>query len=270
MVAFAANSVLCRLALSNTNNSPISFTALRIISGALVLLLLLKNKRSLIINLKNKRLIFSGISLFLYMIFFSIGYVDISSGMGAFVLFSTVQITMILLSLFKGQVPSSSEGLGIVITFAGFLYLLLPSFSTSSLTATLMMVISGGAWGIFSFLGKDNLKPLESISFSFLFCLPIAFVMLIVYGFQMTQEGFFLAVTSGAVTSALGYSVWYLVLKKLKTTTASIVQLTVPIIATFAGVLLLDELITMRLLIASALLCLGILIKTSYKPYRKS
>jgi len=257
LLAFAANSVICRYALKDHAIDPGMFTSIRLSSGALILVIFVlvsKERR----NEKSKGSWISAAMLFLYAAAFSYAYVSLETGIGALIIFGVVQITMISSSIISGYKLSLIEWLGIVLALSGFLYLLLPGASAPSLTGFLLMTLSGIGWGIYSLRGKNSKHPLVDTAYNFLRSLP--FLVLLLYFLaqesHFTTEGVFLALLSGIVTSGLGYTIWYLALRGLNSIQASIVQLLVPVLAAIGGVIFIGELISFRLT-ASSLLILG-------------
>ncbi len=261
MVAFAANSVFCRLALADPNNSPISFTLVRLAAGAIALLFLFIKYRKEEPITFSKNILLAPVMLFSYALFFSLAYVRISAGTGALILFASVQLTMIITALARGQKLNMNEWFGFSLAAGGLIYLLLPSLDMPPLLSMLAMTIAGVSWGIYSLLGQKSKNPFLSTARNFLLILPAAVVYLAVDSVHLTNQGLLWAVLSGALTSGMGYVLWYVVLRKLATSTAAIVQLSVPAIAAFGGVLFLGEIIHLRLIIASLLIFSGITLK---------
>jgi len=262
MLAFAANSVLCRLALtSNGGEASIdaaSFTSIRLLSGAFILILLLLARTR---EFKPKSINpISASMLFIYAICFSFSYIEISTGTGALILFGTVQLTMIMFGLIKGERLGYFALIGILLAFSGLLYLLLPSVNAPPIMSALLMMIAGLAWGIYSLRGKGISNPLMATGWNFIGTLP--FVLLTTLIFQadvhLTQKGIVLAILSGALASGIGYSIWYAALPHLTATRAATIQLTVPIIAAFGGIILLSEPVSLRLVIASTAVLGGV------------
>jgi drug/metabolite transporter (DMT)-like permease len=265
MVAFASNSILCRLALVDKLNDPISFTLIRLISGAAILLVFfLKYKSSEGFGF-DKKTILAPLMLFSYALFFSLSYVQISSGVGALILFTSVQITMIVTALFRGQSLNRNEIVGFSLAAFGFVYLLFPGLHMPPFVASILMVTAGVSWGIYSLLGQGQGNPVYSTARNFVMTLPVAVLLLIYFSIKLSPHGFALAMISGALTSGLGYVIWYKVLRELQTSTAAIVQLSVPPLAAFGGLIFLGELPTLRLFLASLLIIAGIFIKVQ-KP----
>lgn len=261
MVAFAANSIFCRLALSDSANDPLSFTIVRLGAGAVILLLIFFN------GLKSSKLTFDiksvlpALMLFSYAIFFSFSYVQMSAGTGALIIFPVVQFTMLGYALYSGTKLQLQEKFGVAIALIGLIYLLLPGLDMPPFIAALLMVVAGISWGVYSILGKSAGDPFFATARNFVFTLPVVLILFLGFGIQLTPHGFLWAILSGSLTSALGYLLWYIVLKELKTSTAAVVHLSAPAIAAFGGVLFLHEVLTLRLMIASVLILGGLYIK---------
>ncbi|MEZ9513214.1 DMT family transporter [Vibrio splendidus] len=279
LVAFAANSVLCRWALMDQTIDPLSFSIVRILSGALTLLILLtlssKSKRVLANNntsvytkFKSQFQFTSILSLLVYMFGFSFAYLKLGAGLGALVLFVAVQFTMIAAHLFSGNRMSLIEWSGCLLSVAGLVYLLMPTNSTQApdLVSIILMSLAGVGWGIYTLAGKKSSNALQSTTanfgFSSLVILAGISVLTVIPNalsqVSITEQGLIYAVVSGSVASGMGYSLWYYVVKKLNTVVASIAQLSVPVIATLGGVLLLSEPVTMQFIISSTVILLGI------------
>ena len=274
MLAFAANSLLCRMALSNTTIDPTLFTVIRLTSGAISLLLLSlltltgdpsKNKiRTLFSALKKNASYRGGIALFLYAVCFSFAYIGMSTGSGALLLFGSVQITMISFGFINGERFSFVQWGGFLLAFSGLIVLMLPSSVSPSIFSGALMIISGIAWGMYSIMGKQSQSALLSTSGNFIYasilCLPFLLSVVVFYptSFTWDETGVVLAVMSGVIASAFGYAIWYSALPLLKATTAATVQLSVPIIATAMGWLFLAESLSTQILIASTMTLLGI------------
>jgi len=259
--AFAANSVLCRLALGTGQIDPASFTLVRIMSGALTLGLILWLKNPRFLSQPGRRGSWGGaLSLFAYALTFSYAYVTLSTATGALILFGTVQITMLLAAIVNGHKILLLELLGVLFAFVGMTYLMLPSVSTPSLFGFLLMFLSGIAWGIYTLIGQRSDAPLKDTGFNFIRCIPLVFIVLVstVSHLQIQMHGVLLAALSGAIASGLGYAVWYRVLPKLSHSVAAVSQLTVPLIAATGGLIWMAEGVTPRLLISSILVLGGI------------
>jgi drug/metabolite transporter (DMT)-like permease len=259
LTAFAANSVICRMALSQKAIDPASFTGIRLISGALVLILLVS-----ITNRKNNAAVkgswWSGAILFLYAITFSFAYISLDTGTGALILFAAVQITMITYALITGKKMNLKEWLGVLMAFAGFIYLVFPGVTAPSLNGLLLMTLSGIGWGIYTLRGKGSANALQVNAYNFLRTLPLVGIMFLfsLKQIQVTNEGIILAILSGAVTSGVGYTIWYVALRGLTAVQASVVQLLVPVIAAAGGVIFLSEILNLRLILAAVLILGGI------------
>lgn len=260
MLAFAGNSLLCRLALKDNGSDAASFTLIRLVSGALVLWMLVRARKNL--NAKTGSWI-SGFALFAYAAGFSFAYLRLSAAMGALLLFGSVQVTMIAIGIRQGERLKGVALLGFVISLAGFIGLLSPGMTAPPLLDSLLMSASGIAWGIYSLRGKNEGDPLQMTAGNFLRAAAIAAVLALLF-FPWIQPplpdsvGVIYAIASGALTSGVGYAIWYSVLPFLKTHTAAIVQLGVPAIAAVGGVLLLDEPLSLRLVFASVAILGGI------------
>ncbi len=203
----------------------------------------------------------SALMLFIYAIAFSFSYISLDTGTGALVLFGSVQITMILISLFSGTRLHTAEWLGVFIAFSGFVYLVLPDVTTPTFIGFVLMTMAGIAWGMYTLNGRGSKYPLSDTAYNFLRTAPIVIVLALISlpYIELTTEGIILAVLSGSVASGLGYTIWYTALRGLSTTEAAVVQLSVPVIAATGGVVFVNEVITLRLAIASVLILGGIL-----------
>ena len=255
MLAFAGNSLLCRLALKTTSIDAISFTSLRLVAGALMLWLLLRWRNGGGQLRGNWR---SAAALFTYAAAFSLAYLHLDAGTGALLLFGAVQTSMLLQGVLQGERPDRAQLLGFVLALGGLLALLLPGASAPDRDSALLMLLAGVAWGLYSLLGRGTREPLAASAGNFLRSLPFVAVLLLVYwpDVQGNALGVLYAVLSGALTSGLGYFIWYSALPGLSAFQAASVQLSVPILAALAGSLLLSESISLRLLLA-ALAVLG-------------
>jgi drug/metabolite transporter (DMT)-like permease len=269
MVAFASNSLLNRLALGQESIDAVSYTTVRLLSGALTLWL--------IASLQNRNTgpgvrgsWISATMLFLYAIAFSFSYLSLSAGTGALLLFGSVQMTMILAALRAGERPQILEWLGILLALGGLVYLVLPGLEAPSLLGSMLMIMAGIAWGVYSLRGRGSSSPLAETTGNFLRAVPLilAVLLLNLNGVHLSQTGVLLSVLSGAVASGLGYVIWYAALAGLTATRAAIVQLSVPILAAWAGVVFLAEELSLRLILAGALILGGI--ATAVRGRRKS
>jgi drug/metabolite transporter (DMT)-like permease len=275
LVAFAANSVLCRMALSTQQTpaliDPSSFTAIRLAAGALVLglLMLLRNTKAGTSRPTSRGSMFAAALLFIYAVTFSYAYVLLDTATGALILFAAVQISMMLISYFQGQRLTLLEWIGALLAFSGFAYLVLPGVSAPSMTGLVLMAISGCAWGGYTLLGKKSVNPLFDTGYNFIRSLPLVAVMILVVWLlpQLTSapqatvlsaKGILLAVLSGAIASGIGYALWYQALRGLTSTHAAVLQLTVPVIAAVGGILFLDEMISFHLGVSAGIIFVGI------------
>jgi len=261
LIAFAANSVLCRLALGAGAIDAASFTAIRLFSGAVTLLVILIVRREKAL-LPGKGSWVSSLMLFLYAITFSYAYITLDTGTGALILFGAVQITMILISVFAGNRLHISEWLGMALAFAGFVYLVLPGVSTPSPLGFMLMMVSGIAWGIYTLRGRNSENPLRDTAHNFMRTTPliVILIMLALKHAQYSFEGVMYAILSGGLASGVGYSIWYAALRGLSATQAAVIQLLVPVIAALGGILFVSEAITSRLAIAALMILGGILL----------
>ena len=257
--AFAANSVICRLALKEKAIDPGLFTGIRLISGASVLVLLVFLSRGDRSSYSKGSWV-SGFVLFLYAAAFSYAYITLETGTGALIAFGSVQITMIAYSLISGYKMSVWEWLGVFLSIAGFVYLMLPDAKTPSVSGFILMTISGISWGLYSIRGSDSKNPLNETAFNFLRATPFLLLLLffIAKDANASTKGILLALLSGTITSGIGYTIWYMALKELTSIQASIVQLFVPVLAAMGGVFFVGELISSKLIVASLMILGGI------------
>jgi len=292
LIAFAANSLFCRMALAEGYIDAWSFTIIRLVSATACLGIIMavhayrlrrqpsSNYDNLTVHaiLNDKGSWLSSISLVIYALCFSIAYVELDTGTGALILFSAVQLTMIGWGIYKKEQLSALQWLAFAVAVAGFVYLMLPSAAIPSPLAAALMAMSGVAWGIYSIRGKSCISPLRATGFNFvrsLVAIPILLLVGMTYlddlGFKninlggITTEGVLLACASGAVASGLGYSIWYTAMPLLKNTQAAIVQLCVPVIAALLGVMFLSEQLTLPFIVASAIILGAVLVFTLNK-----
>jgi drug/metabolite transporter (DMT)-like permease len=260
MIAFAANSLLCRLALGEGLMDAASFTTVRVVSGAMTLgLIMLPRWRAGGRAPVNWR---SAAMLFCYMAFFSFAYLSLSAGTGALLLFGAVQLTMFLVALRNGESFSLRSWVGLILAAAGIVYLVSPGVTAPDPLGAGLMMIAGIAWGAYSLLGKGMPDPLESTANNFIFIVPLVILVSIAFAddIHISPSGLALAVGSGAAASGLGYVIWYAALKGLQATRAATVQLSVPVIAAVGGVVFLAEEVTLRLVLSSIATLGGILL----------
>jgi drug/metabolite transporter (DMT)-like permease len=298
MLAFAGNSVLCRLALEQGSIDPASFTSVRLLSGALMLSILLVSIPKLMVQktafadnrtndsalniadeldpaelsvnktsvnpeaflIKSARLLSlrqsswaGGLSLFVYAAGFSFAYITLPAGTGALILFATVQITMLSYALVKGSRFSFGQWFGFAMALVGLVYLFLPGISAPPLLGALLMVAAGIAWGVYSILGKRVINPGQSTAENFIRASIITLLLSLVFlgNMSISTQGILFAIASGAITSGIGYAVWYAIIPLLKAASSASVQLTVPVIATVGGVIWLGEDVSIRIALAS-------------------
>jgi drug/metabolite transporter (DMT)-like permease len=251
MIAFAANSLLCRIALKNTGIDAGSFTTIRIISGAIVLWLIVR-ARGRQTGLTGSWL--SALALFVYAAGFSFAYMKLPAAVGALILFGAVQATMIGYGLFSGESMRGIQVVGLFAAFAGLIALLLPGLSAPPPASSAIMLAAGVAWGIYSLRGKGSGNPMAATAGNFLRAVPFTALLYVtrVADVSLDAAGIWYAVISGGLASGVGYAVWYAALPGLKATNAATIQLSVPVIAAVGGVVFLGETITLRLLLSSA------------------
>jgi drug/metabolite transporter (DMT)-like permease len=257
MIAFASNSLLCRAALTQTSIDAATFTFVRIFSGAAALWLIIKMRRTAWKEAGNW---FSAAALFVYAAAFSFAYNTLSAGTGALLLFGAVQATMILWGFRKGERLHAIQIVGLVMAVTGLVVLLLPGLSAPSLSGSILMLGAGVAWGIYSLRGKGEKNPASATAGNFLRAVPFAAIvsaMLFPWA-RLDRTGIDYAVISGAITSGLGYVIWYSALPGLKAAGAATVQLSVPVLAATGGIILLSEPITFRYFVASIAVLGGI------------
>jgi drug/metabolite transporter (DMT)-like permease len=257
MCAFAGNSLLCRAALLHTAIDPVTFTAVRVLSGAAVLWTILQLRGGSIARSGNW---LSAFALFAYALGFSLAYTVLSAGTGALLLFGAVQATMIGYGLWNGERLTGLRLFGLIAAAVGMIGLMLPGVSAPPIIGAVLMFCAGIAWGVYSLRGRREGDPTNVTAGNFVRAAPFALAIgagALRWG-RIDQPGLILAVASGALTSGLGYAVWYSVLPKLKATNAATLQLSVPVITAITAVLLLGEPLTLRLVIASAVILGGV------------
>lgn len=259
MVAFAANSVFCRLALAEATIDAASFSTVRLLSGAVTLLLIAAVFRKSALRETRGNWV-SASMLFLYAVTFSFAYISLSAGTGALILFGAVQTTMILSALRSGEKPRLLVWGGLFLAIAGLIYLVLPGLSTPSPEGFVLMAAAGIAWGVYSLRGRGSREPIVDTAHNFLRSLPfVVLISLIAFrNVHLSADGIVLAVLSGSLASGLGYVGWYTALRGLTVTRAAAVQLSVPVLAAAGGVIFLSEDISFRLVLAAVLILGGV------------
>jgi drug/metabolite transporter (DMT)-like permease len=257
MIAFASNSLLCRLALKQTAIDPATFTFVRVFSGAVALWLVINTRRASLNDSGNWP---SALALFVYAAGFSFAYVSLAAGTGALLLFGAVQATMILWGFHKAERLNVIQVLGLVIALVGLVVLVFPSLSAPPLVGSMLMLGAGVAWGIYSLRGKVARDAVAVTTGNFvraaLFAVALSVSLILRAHVDFAGIGY--AIISGAITSGLGYVIWYSALSGLKTTSAAAVQLSVPVLAAAGGILLLGEAVTLRYVFASVAVLGGI------------
>lgn len=257
MIAFAGNSLLCRLALQQTAIDPASFTALRIVSGALTLWLIVRVRSSSHSAVGSWP---SALALFAYAAAFSYAYVSLSAATGALLLFGAVQATMLGYGLWTGERLRRRQFIGLALAMSGLVGLLMPGLSAPPLAGALLMLGAGVAWGIYSLRGKGTGDATSVTAGNFLRAVPLGVLLALAAlpWSSLDVPGFWYAIASGALASGVGYAIWYTALRGLKATSAATVQLSVPVITAVGGIVFLGETISLRLLITSAAILGGI------------
>ncbi len=268
MLAFAANSLLCRLALQQRGIDPASFASIRLVSGALTL--------AVIVRFRAARLSpghadwLAATMLFAYVAFFSFAYLTLPAGTGALILFGAVQLTMLIVGLRSGEMFGPVAWLGLALAVAGLVYLVSPGVAAPPFLGAALMAIAGVAWGVYSLRGRGVADPLAATAGNFTRAVPLALLLslLFVANAYADAAGVALAIASGALTSGIGYVIWYAALSKLSAMRAATVQLSVPLIAAFGGVAFLSEAITPRLVAASVAILGGIALVLSNRSQK--
>jgi drug/metabolite transporter (DMT)-like permease len=259
MIAFAGNSLFCRMALKETGIDAASFTSVRLLSGAAMLWLLMSLQRQAPLAHGSWR---SATALFIYAATLTFAYRSIDTGAGALMLFGAVQATMLIAGFIGGERMTRIQTAGFVSAMVGLVILVSPGVEAPSVLDSILMLASGVAWGVYSMFGRGQSNPAAATAGNFLRAAPMT-IALSLFAFpwlQLEGQGVLYAVLSGAVTSALGYVLWYRVLQHMRAMTASTVQLSAPVLAAIAGILLLGETVTQDLVIASVLILGGILL----------
>jgi drug/metabolite transporter (DMT)-like permease len=257
MVAFAANSVLARLAFATAGAEPLSYTGIRLAAGAITLALLLALRRQ---SPRPAGSWTGAAALFGYAILFSIAYILLGAGTGALILFASVQIGILGWAIYKGDRPGAIEWLGFFVAFAGLVYLVSPGVVAPPPLGALLMLAAGLCWAAYTLIGRGSVSPLADTAGNFIRSSPIAAVMIVAGAMThgVSPGAALYAVASGALASGIGYAVWYAVLPALSRTRAAIVQLTVPAIAAAGGVVFIGEALSLRLVVATVAIVGGV------------
>ncbi|MCB1540138.1 MAG: DMT family transporter [Rhodoblastus sp.] len=266
MLAFAANSILCRLALAHGAIDPASFTLVRIASGVITLWLILALSGRASAVRGSWR---AGLALFAYAAAFSFAYITLSAGSGALLLFGAVQATMVTTGLVRGERLAGLQWIGFVTALGGLAALLAPGVSAPPIIGACLMLCAGVAWGAYSLFGRGATDPLAATGGNFLRALPMGLVLLVIaaiFGLKGDMSGIAYAILSGAVASGLGYSIWYAALPGLSSAQGASVQLSVPVITAVAGALMIGETITLRLALCSIAILGGIALVIGSRP----
>lgn len=266
LIAFAANSLLARAGLISPDMGPKEFTLIRLVSGAVMLMILMAFNPAPKTTSTGSWL--GGAMLLLYALMFSLAYVSLDTGLGALCLFTVVQLTILGAAAYQ-KTLSRTDSLGALIAFLGFIYLIWPNLETSGGAAVLMMALSGIGWGVYTLLGRGAKAPLilTARNFTRASILALPLLVFIIPSPRLSLEGAGLAIMSGALASGCGYAVWYTALPQLRTSIAGVCQLLVPPLAAFMGWAVLGEVLTLRLLIATLIILGGLMIVT-IKPKR--
>jgi len=275
LIAFAGNSVLNRLALGEDAVDAAGFTSIRLASGVLMLWAILAFRKLSDTSKKplSRGRWFASLMLFVYALGFSYAYLSLDTGMGALILFGMVQITMITSGIIQGNTLNKTEWFGTLLAFAGFTYLMIPGASAPSFTGFLLMAFAGIAWGFYTLAGKRSSDALGDTAYNFLRTSPLVILLVVISlnDIQLTARGVILACVSGALTSGVGYALWYAALRNLSALQAAVLQLLVPVLATLGGLIFANESLSLRLILASALILTGIFLvivgKTTFAQY---
>ena len=258
MMAFAANSVLCRLALAGQHIDPMSFSLIRVSSGAAVLLSLFfffrSHQNRIQWNMKN------ALFLAVYILAFSYAYLQIDAGLGALLLFGVVQLTMVLYGYWHGELIGVQRAIGVCIALAGIIVLLLPGTHAPHWGYAALMIIAGLAWAGYSIAGRSMTQPIGSTLANFVLAVPMVLLVNVLFAQEryIDMQGWVWAILSGGVTSSGAYVLWYAILKHIDRVTASTVQLSVPCFAILGGSLFVGEAVTERVILSSFMVLSGI------------
>lgn len=260
LVFLASNSILCKLAIVNHYADAYSFTFLRLVFAALTLFFIVSLKEKAIDITLNKNWV-SAFFLFLYAITFSYTYINLDAGLGTLILFAFVQLTITFYAIMNKEKICFKQTFGILTALLGLLYLFYPRDNfTISMEGFILITIAGISWGAYTILGKKSENALKDTNENFLKAIPFLFIYLLIFpiNIEINIDGLILSFLSGAITSAIGYVIWYKVLDNISILTAGVIQLIVPIVAIFLSIILLNEPITITLLVSTALILIGI------------
>jgi drug/metabolite transporter (DMT)-like permease len=263
---FAANSILTRLALDSGAIDASSFVTVRVASGAAMLALLAGWRGAMAAASWP-----SALALSAYALAFTFAYLRIEAGIGALLLFGSVQATMIGWALVRGERPSATGWIGLLLALAGLLVLTAPGLTAPDLPGATLMIAAGAAWGVYSLRGRGSRAPLAGTAGHFILSVPLVLAALALMrpGIYVTSRGLLLAAISGSVTSGLAYAAWYAALPSLTAWRAAIVQLGVPVVTALAAALVLDERLTLRLAVASAAIVGGVMLSVAASQRRR-
>ena len=274
MSAFAANSLLARVAIANQEIGPSYFSLIRLISGSIILIILVFFRFGLypVINIKPNLQGVIGLSL--YMVGFHYAYIFLEAGIGSIILFGGVQVVMFTSSILTKQRPTLFNWIGMIAAMIGIILLFFPFHLNSSqpMNGIILMLMAALGWGIYSVSGTKSKNPLTTTMSNFIFTIPIVMISFIIYpeNINLTYFGIFLAICSGAVMSGLGYSLWYTILPYLEKTIAALVQLLVPVIALALSISFLDEKLTYLSFLSSILVIFGVFVGIYADKYKKN
>lgn len=271
LVAFAFNSILCRLALGTKVIDAPGFTVIRLVSGAMTLVLISSFFTKKEAKTKGGNWL-SAFFLFAYAICFSFAYINLTTATGALILFGCVQATMIISALASGERPKFLEWIGLCAALGGLVYLVFPGLSAPPLISSFLMAIAGISWGFYTLRGRQSTNPLADTTGNFVRSIPLILLAVLPFlpNIYLTNRGVLLAVLSGAIASGLGYSVWYAALKYHTATRAAILQLSVPALAAIGGIVFLSEIISVRLALATIFILGGIALAIIGRKFGKN
>lgn len=263
LIAFASNSLLNRAAVDAGHIDPSSFALMRVVAGALVLGMILTVRKSPArLTLWSKKRVPGVLGLSVYMIGFSLAYVSLDAGLGALILFGTVQVTMFAFTALRGDRPAPLQLMGAVIAFFGLTIALWPGEGSlgTPIAGAFAMVLAGVGWAAYTLVGRGATDALAETAANFIVSAPLLSILLLTSNMHASWEGILLAILCGGLTSGVGYAMWYAVLPMMRAQTAAVLQLSVPLIALGGGALLLGEVLNARVLLATVLVISGILV----------